>query len=877
MSAREKQKEHSIRSARTTNNLAALTKETSKYCAGGKGSPTSIYRRAKNNTVIPPQAVQMIVNHLQNLGWIGSSLCNCAFESDVCIASRYRTTDYVISGDSDLLIYDSVHQLAMPIYGAWKAFNLFRKADILRVLNITCYQFVLLGIITNNDYKTHVHDVFVGKAETAAMPSSTSPLALPNTEISGILVQLKTRKLRRHRARTAAYQLAQQSPQVQQSPQAQQGSPRLFTKCKSPYDEDYTAPACITSAESLKLGKNLKPKKLIYPQKKDKRKASTRIRTSGYAQESQPSISEPPTSEAPSPAMATHESSSSASLPPVYRGEQKMLPDMAVPVGDYFQQTEIGKWNLCQYLVSTDHSADVFLGDLGKIHRAKRLPASIVSFAYSTILFYDGTFGQDKVELAHLEARKQLGKKKNGTMSYLLSQKDAASDLDQDLSAGTDVDNELARTPAGAEVLDLFELVAGEEIEVNKNQFVLSGSLSAKAASSSWITTTNATTKTATTAGTSTTPSTTARAGKRVSTSTPKKKKAKHYTEQPWHDLMICLVNNKTPDEFPEPGNDLGHRRRLLFDHAVDSLEGYLAQGEHKKDIVLLKDAFVCASLWKSEAELIADAKDRTRIQGFGAHACTQHLKKYHNLLLKHDIKELYKKLIIDRATLVQANMNADQQQMWRTKPSKFSWFCKCLAAKRYCENDCLQLWVRIFVILATKITIHTGEQALKASRIVRFHQQAEYGDVSDAGRKVDCLLAYKGLELSNAEFKHPAVTEEVGLQTRKSIQLARAFQEAHHRRGAADEFILMMDISLAQKKNKNLYEQIYITGLVRGTGLGKRAYIPTATIFFGEKYKEVLTAMKRHVLVPDDELIGEGLAAAYNKALRRMDGTGQA
>ncbi|KAF8939015.1 hypothetical protein BGZ58_010936, partial [Dissophora ornata] len=631
--------------------------------------------------------------------------------------------------------------------------------------------------------------VFVGKAETAAMPSSTSPLALPNTEISGILVQLKTRKLRRHRARTAAYQLAQQFPQVQQSPQAQQGSPRLFTKCKSPYDEDYTAPACITSAESLKLGKNLKPKKLIYPQKKDKRKASTRIRTSGYGHVKEPPTkgaaqtagkgkkkrsdnrkykallddvyatsalsigsikgnlrytpqlknhSQPPTSEAPSPAMATHESSSSASLPPVYRGEQKMLPDMAVPVGDYFQQTEIGKWNLCQYLVSTDHSADVFLGDLGKIHRAKRLPASIVSFAYSTILFYDGTFGQDKVELAHLEARKQLGKKKNGTMSYLLSQKDAASDLDQDLSAGTDVDNELARTPAGAEVLDLFELVAGEEIEVNKNQFVLSGSLSAKAASSSRITTTNATTKTATTAGTSTTPSTTARAGKRV--------------------------NNKTPDEFPEPGNDLGHRRRLLFDHAVDSLEGYLAQGEHKKDIVLLKDAF----LWKSEAELIADAKDRTRIQGFGAHACTQHLKKYHNLLLKHDIKELYKKLIIDRATLFV------MAPPYGTADSS--------------ENDCLQLWVRIFVILATKITIHTGEQALKASRIVRFHQQAEYGDVSDAGRKVDCLLAYKGLELSNAEFKHPAVTEEVDLQTRKSIQLARAFQEAHHRRGAADE-----------------------------------------------------------------------------------------
>ncbi|KAI8601959.1 hypothetical protein EDD21DRAFT_373158, partial [Dissophora ornata] len=32
MSAREKQKEHSIRSARTTKNLAALTKETNKYC-----------------------------------------------------------------------------------------------------------------------------------------------------------------------------------------------------------------------------------------------------------------------------------------------------------------------------------------------------------------------------------------------------------------------------------------------------------------------------------------------------------------------------------------------------------------------------------------------------------------------------------------------------------------------------------------------------------------------------------------------------------------------------------------------------------------------------------------------------------------------------
>ncbi|KAF8928398.1 hypothetical protein BGZ47_001658 [Haplosporangium gracile] len=111
-------------------------------------------------------------------------------------------------------------------------------------------------------------------------------------------------------------------------------------------------------------------------------------------------------------------------------------------------------------------------------------------------------------------------------------------------------------------------------------------------------------------------------------------------------------------------------------------------------------------------------------------------------------------------------------------------------------ENDCLCYWVSMFSILSNKVTIQTDEKALEASKVVRRQQAAEYGEVSEAGRKVDCLFAFESIGLSNIEFKlRDALDKEIAIQNRKNIRLARALQEAHAKHGAGDVSVLMADV----------------------------------------------------------------------------------
>ncbi|KAG0042925.1 hypothetical protein BGZ90_009254, partial [Linnemannia elongata] len=85
----------------------------------------------------------------------------------------------------------------------------------------------------------------------------------------------------------------------------------------------------------------------------------------------------------------------------------------------------------------------------------------------------------------------------------------------------------------------------------------------------------------------------------------------------------------------------------------------------------------------------------------------------------------------------------------------------------------------------------------LEAFKVVRRQQAAEYGEVSEAGRKVDCLFAFESIELSNVEFKlRGALDKEIAIQNRKNIRLDRALQEAHARHGASDVSVFMADVA---------------------------------------------------------------------------------
>ncbi|KAF9975897.1 hypothetical protein BGZ65_008057 [Modicella reniformis] len=112
-------------------------------------------------------------------------------------------------------------------------------------------------------------------------------------------------------------------------------------------------------------------------------------------------------------------------------------------------------------------------------------------------------------------------------------------------------------------------------------------------------------------------------------------------------------------------------------------------------------------------------------------------------------------------------------------------------------ENDVLALWVAIFSMLTRKVTIHTGEKAMLASKAMRQMQSAEYGDPSDSGRKTDCLFMFGDIELSNIEFKRPNISEtDVSIQNRKNVRLGRCLQESHLGFGVERPNVLMADVS---------------------------------------------------------------------------------
>ncbi|KAF8937738.1 hypothetical protein BGZ58_002229 [Dissophora ornata] len=79
------------------------------------------------------------------------------------------------------------------------------------------------------------------------------------------------------------------------------------------------------------------------------------------------------------------------------------------------------------------------------------------------------------------------------------------------------------------------------------------------------------------------------------------------------------------------------------------------------------------------------------------------------------------------------------------------------------------------------EILILLGEKVLEASKVMKQMQSSEYGDISDSGRKVDCIFMYENIELSNIEFKKEDASErDLAIQNRKNVRLARCLQEAH-------------------------------------------------------------------------------------------------
>ncbi|KAF9426065.1 hypothetical protein BGZ94_006976, partial [Podila epigama] len=64
-------------------------------------------------------------------------------------------------------------------------------------------------------------------------------------------------------------------------------------------------------------------------------------------------------------------------------------------------------------------------------------------------------------------------------------------------------------------------------------------------------------------------------------------------------------------------------------------------------------------------------------------------------------------------------------------------------------------------------------------------------------GRKVDLILSYGEVELSNIEFKRQDISpKDITVQCRKNIRLGRCIQELHKSYGTKDPVVMMVDVA---------------------------------------------------------------------------------
>ncbi|KAF9975043.1 hypothetical protein BGZ75_000647 [Mortierella antarctica] len=443
--------------------------------------------------------------------------------------------------------------------------------------------------------------------------------------------------------------------------------------------------------------------------------------------------------------------------PAPYTGSIVFLPE-EINAHPYFKATRIAEWSLDGFLVSTGLTELYFLATVKTLARTKRLPTDVRNFARSLEEFFDGYFQQEVFEIAKDKAQKNINRALLSGKEHLLVQSHVTDVLENDKSELAECSNAHSAEPSTSSAPNLV-----------------------------------------------------------------KRKRSAYATEEPWRTLTLCLmnmVNGKKAISYPrqQPGMDPLHS--LLFEHALKSLKEYEGQEDKDKDLILVKDAQVAMSCTlntmseracrhfeeSNQEELVRSAKSLNAIERWDHHDCLTILKRYAPLLAKNGVKNLMNKVILDRGSIIIQHQDLEQLPPSAVFEDKvlqiLTILCQFVLRPPFgdippSESDCLQLWVSVISVIVDKLTMHTGEKVLEASKVMRQRQTAEFDDVSESGRKVDLLFMYKGVEISNMEFKRPSATErDLAIQTRKNIRLARCMQEAHASMGVKKPSIMMADIT---------------------------------------------------------------------------------
>lgn len=131
--------------------IDALEKEVEEL---GKKRLASLFSRTKQAYRVPTETIDAIGSRLTDLGW---KICHCKYQADTHIASLVRDAPErdkiaIVTTDSDLLVYEGVTTVTMPV-GKARELTTFDKSAVLVQLGLESdFELLLVAILTTNDY-----------------------------------------------------------------------------------------------------------------------------------------------------------------------------------------------------------------------------------------------------------------------------------------------------------------------------------------------------------------------------------------------------------------------------------------------------------------------------------------------------------------------------------------------------------------------------------------------------------------------------------------------------------------------------------------------------------------------------------------------------
>ena len=113
---------------------------------------SDIHRLCRRAFSLTPNMKTALAEAALASGW---TVIECIGEADVHIGGLTLTDeDVVVSGDSDMLFYDSVQHVLRPM--AKMVYHHYSKTDITTLLNLTSVQWTSVGIVSGNDYDPNI-------------------------------------------------------------------------------------------------------------------------------------------------------------------------------------------------------------------------------------------------------------------------------------------------------------------------------------------------------------------------------------------------------------------------------------------------------------------------------------------------------------------------------------------------------------------------------------------------------------------------------------------------------------------------------------------------------------------------------------------------